>query len=286
MKIINLIENTEGHPSCTAAHGLSFYIEAGTHRLLLDLGPSEETLSNAKNRGIDLTRVDTVILSHGHYDHSGGILPFAELNKTAVIYMQKSAAGAFYSSRLNEAGAVEYRYIGIDEKLPSLAQVRLVEGDLVIDETLRLFTLRDRPFPLPFTNRRLWIKTGDTYVPDDFRHEQFLVVTEGGKSVLLSGCAHNGILNILSAYRQRFGTDPDLCISGFHLQKKSAYTAEEAEEIRDTAKRLTGFSTQIYTCHCTGVAAFDMMKEILGDQLSYVHSGEEIACFSKEITRS
>ena len=67
MRIINLIENTEGRSGCAYAHGLSFYVETEKHRLLMDLGPSGETLQNAQALGIDLAKVDTVILSHGHY---------------------------------------------------------------------------------------------------------------------------------------------------------------------------------------------------------------------------
>ena len=66
MKIINLIENTQGMQGCAYAHGLSFYVETEKHKLLLDLGPSEETIQNAKILGIDLQQTDTVVLSHGH----------------------------------------------------------------------------------------------------------------------------------------------------------------------------------------------------------------------------
>ena len=97
MKIVNLIENTEGKNGCAFAHGLSFYVETKKHKLLVDLGPSEETIRNAEILGIDLSKVDTVILSHGHYDHSGGILPFAKINDHAVIYMQESATDAYYA---------------------------------------------------------------------------------------------------------------------------------------------------------------------------------------------
>ena len=73
MKIINLIENTPGIPNCGYEHGLSFYIETKNHRLLVDSGATDLFLWNAKTLGIDLTKVDTMILSHGHYDHGGGI---------------------------------------------------------------------------------------------------------------------------------------------------------------------------------------------------------------------
>ena len=80
------MEDTDGGNGCVYEHGLSFYIETKKHKLLLDTGASDATLKNAEKLGIDLTQVDTVILSHGHYDHSGGIMAFAKLNPTAKIY--------------------------------------------------------------------------------------------------------------------------------------------------------------------------------------------------------
>ena len=83
MKIVTLVENSCGNENCIAEHGLSIYIETDNHKLLLDTGQTDAVVKNAKVLGIDLTAVDTVILSHGHYDHSGGILPFSKLNRTA-----------------------------------------------------------------------------------------------------------------------------------------------------------------------------------------------------------
>ena len=135
MRIVNLIENTEGVRGCTAAHGLSFYIETGKHKLLVDLGPSEETLENAKKLGIDLDAVDMVILSHGHYDHSGGILSFAQMNQHAYIYMQRLAAGNYYSDDGEREGQDRYRYIGIDKE---------IAGHLLFSFFLFFFKLKTR----------------------------------------------------------------------------------------------------------------------------------------------
>ena len=93
MRIINLVENEPGASGCEAAHGLSFYIETANHKILFDTSPSEVVLRNAQKLGVDLTAVDTVILSHGHYDHSGGILAFVEINPRVKIYMQHNAGG-------------------------------------------------------------------------------------------------------------------------------------------------------------------------------------------------
>ena len=90
MKIITLVENSCGNENCIAEHGLSIYIETEKHKLLLDTGQTDAIVKNAEVLGIDPSAVDTVILSHGHYDHSGGILPFSKLNRTAQIIMQFS----------------------------------------------------------------------------------------------------------------------------------------------------------------------------------------------------
>jgi 7,8-dihydropterin-6-yl-methyl-4-(beta-D-ribofuranosyl)aminobenzene 5'-phosphate synthase len=275
MRIVNLIENTEGNPDCVSAHGLSFYVETKKHKLLLDLGPSEDTLKNATALGINLSDVDTVILSHGHYDHSGGIIPFTKINNKAAIYMQAAATDAYFADDGIDAPE-RYRYIGIDPDIERLPQLRFISGDTVIDEELELFTIQKRSHELPFTNKRLLVRKGNEYIRDDFRHEHYLVIRQDGKSVLMSGCAHNGILSILDAYMEKYGKAPDAVISGFHLMKKTPYREEEIREIEDIARELNKYPTRFFTCHCTGVDAFDIMKTIMGEKLSYVHSGEEI----------
>lgn len=271
MKIINLIEDTPGKPGCKNEHGLSFYIETKGHRILMDAGATSAFLENAKALGIDLGQVDTVILSHGHYDHSGGIMPFVEINPLAKIYMQKTAGEFYYS--LREKGET---YIGIDRRIPELLQVCMVTGNRRIDDELFLFSeIKGRRF-WPESNQRLKCRIGETLVQDIFLHEQCLVVEEEGKKILLSGCAHNGILNILDRFREIFQCDPDAVISGFHMIQKNGCTKEQAEVIRNTARELAGTKTIFYTGHCTGRQAFTWMKEIMGEQLREIHSGDRL----------
>ena len=275
MKIINLIEDTKGREECVAAHGLSFYAETKKHKLLLDLGPSSQTIDNAKALGIDLAEIDTVILSHGHYDHSGGIIPFSKINDKANIYFQESAKEDYYADDGMEAKE-RYRYIGVDKAIVFLPQAKILNGDAKIDGEVEVFTIKERSHKLPSTNKNLLIKKDGEFERDGFGHEHFLVIREEGKSVLLSGCAHNGILSILDAYIEKFGVAPDLVVSGFHLMKKTEYTDSEIEEIKDIAKELKKYPSRFVTCHCTSVPAYEIMKPVLGEQLEYVHSGEEI----------
>lgn len=271
MRIVNLIENTEGAEGCLYEHGLSFYIETKNHRLLVDTGASAAFIHNAEILGIDLTKVDTVILSHGHYDHSGGILPFVEMNPTAKIYMQKNAAADYYHKN-----ATVEKYIGIDKNITNLSQVVWVDGNLVVDDELELFS--------GVTGRRLWPQgnlelkelVDGAFLQDEFSHEQYLVVKDEGKKLLVSGCAHNGVLNILGKYRELYGENPYAMISGFHMRKKTDYKKEDVVVMEETAKELCNIDTMFYTGHCTGEFPFEVMKKILGEQLTYVHSGEEI----------
>ena len=276
MRIVNLIENTEGRAVCACAHGLSFYVETEKHKLLVDLGPSDETLKNAQKLGIDLSQVDTVILSHGHYDHSGGIMAFSAINHKAEIYMQESAKDDYYADDGKSAGEDRYRYIGIDKDIMTLPRIRVVRGDHRIDDELELFTVNERSHKLPFTNKRLLIRKNGEYVRDDFSHEHYLVISDGSMRILISGCAHNGILSILDAYKEKYSSYPDAVISGFHLMKKTEYTDEEFCEVSDIGRELKKYPTKFYTCHCTGEPAYRIMKLSMGEQLQYVHSGDEV----------
>lgn len=275
MRIINLVENEPGNSGCEAAHGLSFYVETKNHKLLFDSSPSDIVIRNAKMLGVDLTAVDTVILSHGHYDHSGGILPFVELNPRAMIYMQHNAGGEYYAFDGEEQG---FRYIGIDKKILSLPQVQLLKGDTKLDDELQIFTVDQRAYPLPSTNKRLRELCNGQYIQDEFHHEQNLLMTSDGKKILFCGCAHNGILNVMETLERKFGpvSLPDLVIGGFHLMKRTEFSEADTAEITEIANRLKSYKSHFATCHCTGLPVFNQMKEIMGDQLSYVRSGDEV----------
>ena len=270
MRIVTLIENTPGAPGCAHEHGLSLYVETGRHTLLMDTGATGAFAANAAVLGLDLGRVDTIVLSHGHYDHAGGLLQAAALAPGARIYMQRGAAGEFFHGE---------RYIGIDKAILELPGLRLLDGDCRLDEELFLFAgITGRRF-WPRSNRELSVRRADgSRVQDDFAHEQCLVVCQGGRHILLSGCAHNGILNILDRYRALFGAGPDVVVSGFHMKQAGPYTDAEWQTIEQTGRALQAYRhTQFYTGHCTGRPAQERLQQILGDQLRALHSGEELA---------
>lgn len=271
MQIWNLIEDTSADNGCLYEHGLSYYVETSNHRLLVDAGASDKFIANAAKLNVDLTKVDSLILSHGHYDHSGGIMPFSTINSEAAIYIHEKASGDYYSEKPDRT-----YYAGIDKRIIKLPQTITVNGDTRIDDELFVFTNVMGRRHWPQGNRRLKKLIDGGFVQDEFEHEQYLVIKAEGKEILMSGCAHNGILNILDRYIELKGNEPDAVISGFHMMKSEEYTVEEIETIRQTAQELKNYNTKFYTGHCTGEQAYKIMKEILGEQIEYVRSGEQI----------
>lgn len=271
MRIINLMEDRPGSPDCVWEHGLSFYVETAKHKLLMDFGASDSFLVNSKKLNIDLTKIDVCVLSHGHYDHSGGLLPFSKINSTAAIYLHPLCGGAYY----NLSHGYE-KYIGIDKDILNLPQCIFTEKDTQIDEELFLFTgITGSKFPCK-GNLQLKIKEQEVFHQDTFVHEQCLVITQGEKRILMSGCAHNGIINILDRYYEIFDTYPDIVISGFHMIQKDPYSQDEIETIRTIGSELKKTNALFYTGHCTGETAYAILKEIMGEQLQPIYSGKRI----------
>lgn len=255
MKLWTLMENTACCPDLQSEHGLSFYIETNGKRILFDAGQSGAFADNAKELGIDLEKVDLAVLSHGHYDHGNGMLRFLEENSSAPIYVSDLAAGAYYNAKDS--------YIGLAPELKDNPRL-IFAGDVCsLGEGITLLSCRSKEPVEKIDSAGLQKKAGDTFVPDDFLHEQYLLIEEAGKRIVISGCSHRGILNIA-------GWLPcDVLIGGFHFMKKDP----AGEEIMAAAEALLRYDTVYHTCHCTGELQFAAMKEKMGDRLHYLAAG-------------
>lgn len=248
MKLITLIENTTCRNSLACEHGLSLYIETGDHRILFDMGQSGSFAENAKKLGIDLSAVDFAVLSHGHYDHGGGISRFLEVNDHAPVYVSRHA----FEPHFNASG----KYIGLDTGLPR-DRIRYVEESLPLASGLTLHTV---PFA-PTDTAGMTVGNGQI---EDFRHEQYLLAEEEGKRILISGCSHKGIVAIAEHFR------PDILIGGFHFMK-----VEDTAVLRSAAEKLLALDCRYYTGHCTGATQYDFLKSLMGDRLEQLSTGKE-----------
>ncbi len=255
MKIICLAENTSAQEGIGAEHGLSLYIEFKKHKILFDTGQSDLFAQNAARLGVNLAGVDFAVLSHGHYDHGGGIAKFFEINKTAPLYISTKAFEPYYHG--------EDRYIGLDASLKGSDRLIFTDKGVEIDEGITLYThIGDRKYNMG--SMGLTVKRGGEYIPDDFCHEQYLLLEEAGKRVLISGCSHRGIMDIVGFFA------PHILIGGFHF---SGLPTDDT--LQGYAKALGSHGTDFYTCHCTGVEQFEFMKNYM-DRLHYLSGGTEI----------
>ena len=171
MKITTLIENTTLRPELKAEHGLSLYIETGDRRILFDSGQSGAFADNAEKLGIDLSQVDLCILSHGHYDHGGGLKRFLEVNDHAPVYINRHAFGEYFSSG---------KYIGLDPALEENPRLIGVEDVLEIQEGITLCSCNDLLRPFSFGVFGQSIRKDNVHVDDDYLHEQYLLLEENG----------------------------------------------------------------------------------------------------------
>ncbi len=262
MKITALLENIS-ECELKAKHGLSLYIETKNRRILFDLGSDRTFFENAKTRGIDLTTIDTVIISHGHMDHGGALKHFLEINSTAKIYIQRKAFEAHYSKALFLKVNV-----GIDNKLINHPQVVLLDGDSQIHEELWLFTVDSTDKYYSTANYSLDTENGR----DDFSHEQNLIIKDD-KTVLITGCGHTGIVNILEKAKLYH---PEVCIGGYHLYNPITKKTVSEDLLKEIMEELQKYNQmQYYTYHCTGQEAFKFFSKHMSN-MHYLSCGKTI----------
>jgi len=268
MKIITLVENTAIDKSLKPKHGLSIYIETPNHKVLFDLGPKDAFIHNAKKLGIDLAEIDTVVISHGHFDHGGGLAGFLDINKKAKIYLHKLAFGPYYIKVL-----FLKKYIGLDRKLAGNERFIMTDEHIRIDDELFIFSDVDGQFESNSTI--LLKKTTDGYIRDDFAHEQNLIVTTEDKTILFSGCSHRGIANIMRTAHNHFPAI-QAAFGGFHMCNPITNVAEPKEVVQSLAKELSVWETKFYTGHCTGKKAFESMRNSMGEKVQRLFTGARL----------
>ena len=261
MKIVTLIENTTADESLACEHGLSLYIEACGRRILFDTGASGGFADNAEKLGVDLTQVDFAVLSHGHSDHGGGLHRFLECNRTAPIYMSRHG----FLPLFNALGD----YIGLDTTLKMSDRIIFTDGCMSLDRGLTLYSCNNDRLQYPLDTASLQMEVDGVRQPEDFRHEQYLLIEEGGKRICISGCSHKGILNIAGWFK------PDVLVGGFHFFKL-ATEGPDARILDRAAKVLKAQPAVYYTGHCTGIAQYHYLKERMADQLHAIQTGTVI----------
>ena len=253
MKITCLTENTSADERLLAEHGLSLLIETGNKKILFDMGQTDAFYDNAEKLGIDLKKVDFAVLSHGHYDHGGGLKKFFEINTCAPVYISRYAFEPHYNGT--------EKYIGLDVSLSGNERLIFTDGFVSVGEGITLHSCNGAELLNDIDSGGLNKLENGLFIPDDFLHEHYLMIEENGKKILFSGCSHKGIINICDLYR------PDVLIGGFHFSK---YPLDD--KFDSIAERLAEYDIEYYTCHCTGVEQYRFIKSKIKN-LHYLSSG-------------
>lgn len=261
MRIVTLLENTTQDQEFSCEHGLSLYIETGKYKILFDAGQSAIFAQNAEKLGIDLRKVDFAVLSHGHYDHGGGLSRFMQINDKAPVYVNRNAFQPHY----NGTG----KFIGLGYDGLDVSRIRFVDDEHKIAEGISLCTCNGRRAIVEVDSFGQTVEEKGLLQPDHYRHEQYLVINENGSKICFSGCSHKGILNIIHWLQ------PDVLFGGFHFMKVPV-TGEGKKLLKDSAKALLSGETRYYTGHCTGLEQYEVMKTVMGDRLQLLSCGVEI----------
>ena len=248
-----LTDNRTCNDQLQTEHGLSILLETEQHRILLDTGASDVFIRNAEQMGIDLSTVGYVFISHGHSDHAGGLKHFMEINNKAyVIVSPHAVSGKFFSKRRY------FHSITTEWTEDFKDRFLMVDQTCEVCDDIHVIAHIPQSHPIPQGNQHLFIQTSEgNYVNDDFRHELALYTS----GLLFTGCAHNGLENILAACPFPVNT----VVGGFHLLDNH----ESEEKLTALALRLKEnySNTQFYTSHCTGDTTFSTLKAVMGEQL-------------------
>lgn len=271
IRIVSLVENTSVSPAYRSKHGLCLYVENEKHKILFDLGSNELFAENAVKMNIDITKIDMVVISHGHKDHGGALKKFLSLNSTAKVYIRRQAFDEHYIKVLKIPFSV-----GLDKELMNNKQIVFTDEKTVIDEELTLFSNVKSDKYFSKSNKVLYARKQGHIVRDDFEHEQSLIIKANGENILISGCSHAGIVNIQNKAEVIVNDKISTVLGGFHLVNPPTKKYESNELIDSVAIALNEKGSNYYTCHCTGEKAYDRMKLVLGDRLHYLATGAEV----------
>ncbi|KJU70625.1 MBL fold metallo-hydrolase [Clostridium baratii] len=260
MKITTIIENEATKLSnLYKEHGLCYFIEIDGLNILFDTGKSYKAYENFKKLGLDDKKIDYIILSHGHYDHTGGLKVFLENIKCKPkIIVGNEFFSRKYKYHLKENNK---KYIGIDFNLEYLKEknIEIIE----VKESIKLTDKINLISNLKGIDERnilegedvLAVKYNNSLIRDDFREELVIAIERSYSIILITGCAHNKIQYIAKYIKNKFNKSNLIIIGGVHL---SNATDKEINEAIDNLKEIN--IKKVSLCHCSGHKIIEKLK--------------------------
>jgi len=262
--ITTLVENTVAQTGkkLIGEHGLSFFIETNNHKILFDTGQNLALSHNAKVLGIPLSQVDTVVLSHGHYDHTGGLQSLLEGRSNFKLFAHPD----IFNEKVKETDD-DYKYIGIPLKKDLLEKnnVRLRLDKKPVQLTSGVMTTGEIPLNNDFEDveSTFLLKKNNEIITDTLADDQALILETNSGLVVLLGCSHRGVINTLKHVSELTAKNKIYAImGGLHLGKASGL------KLRKIMDHLHEFGLEkIGVGHCTGPRAFIALSNEFKDRV-------------------
>jgi len=261
--ITTLSENTAAIPGLLAEWGLSILAEVDGQKILLDAGLGNSTVHNALFLGMDLSTIDKIVLSHSHVDHTGGLRELlGTMRKQVEIIAHPDVWAPKYIKR---PGEEDYRYIGIPfarEELEGLGASFVLDKEpvwitdhIVTTGEIPMLTDYEQIDPI------LYAREENDFRPDPLRDDRALVIKTDLGLVVITGCAHRGIINTLRHAQELTGVEAiDTVVGGTHLIRAGA------EQLELTIANLQEMGIQrLGVSHCTGAQASIRLAEEFGE---------------------
>ena len=268
MKVTILVDNIE-NAGVPGEWGFCAYIEHNGKKLLLDTGASNLFADNAEKLNVSIEDVDMAFLSHGHYDHANGMEKFFEINKKAKFYLQKGCCENCYFKKWFVT-----KYIGMPRGITTKFKDRIeyVSGVCELGDGISLVSHSTPNLERIGKREMMFQKIENGWKPDNFCHEQSLVIEAEDGLVIFNSCSHGGVVNIINEVKAAYPAKKiKALVGGFHIFKRPE------REIRKLASMIkeTGIE-YIYTGHCSKERGFRILKEELGEMVVQFHVGLEI----------
>ncbi len=270
LRITTLSENTAGSRDLLAEWGLSFFIEIGSETVLFDTGKTISTVHNIDSLEVNLSQASKIVLSHGHYDHTGGLRQvLRRINKEVEVIAHPDIWAPKYRRRKGKKD----RYIGIPfqrQELESLgASFTLTSKSVPVTD--KCITSGEVPMTTDYEtiDSGLFVRTDSGWQPDELRDDLSLIINTGLGLVVVLGCAHRGIINTLYQAQKLTGTKKiHAVLGGSHL-----IDAPKARVQRTIADLKKLDVQKLGLCHCTSLPPMSTLAHEFGDRFFFNITG-------------
>lgn len=267
MKDLNVtfvVENLVNSRGLMGEHGLSLYVDTGEKRYLFDTGQEFCLLPNFKKMGFNLKGLEGVILSHGHYDHTGGLKFLLKELPSLRVMAHPEALGRKFRKK-----GEKYENIGLEESSGEfIGRANWIFNRGPVEIERDVFLTGEIPPPEGEREGEFYILEEGDYKPDPFREEQALFIKTRKGVMVVSGCAHKGVINTLDYIHHLTGESPAFFLGGTHLFNADEKELDEiVDRIRERDLKYLGI------CHCTGLESYSYLKEKLPGRVFYQHTG-------------